>query len=129
MKIGKYEIDLNKLFVGTIIIFALTQLLSWAISAAFPEIPIFRGGYGFLILLAAIGLLSLYHLGKGITELRMMTSSDKFLLALYVILVILGFWLLPKFIPGIFSVSAMDFSSQMDKTIGAIQGAISGGLK
>lgn len=122
--IGRYEIDFSKIFIAAVLSFTLVQLFSWVLSKAFPSIPLFKGGFGFLILLAGTALITLFYLGKNINEIRTLSSSNKFFMITVIIVIVLAFIFLPKLIPGIFSVQGLEISDSVKNTLGSIFGGL-----
>lgn len=111
--------SLKKIAIGAIGAFFLVQILSLVISALFTSIPVFQGGTAILLMLLAIGIMTLFVVGTSVDELKK-KESLVFVVIVFA-LIGLAYWKLPDIVPDIFSISPQT-SYTIQQMIGRVVG-------
>lgn len=96
--------------------FFAVQIVSILVSTLFPSIPLLQGGPIILIFLLGIAVMSLFILGIRYDELK--KENLIFVLLIFGLLVA-AYYALPKYLPGLFSISP-ETSEVIKNTIGNI---------
>ena len=99
--------------------FFLIQILSLLISEVFPSVPILKGGNAILIILLAVGVITLFVVSFKVDVLKKKETLI-FVVIIFGMLV-LAYWKLPEFFPQLFSISP-EISNTIKQTIGSIFG-------
>lgn len=95
------------------------QILSLLISAIFPSVEVIKAGNSLLIMLVAIGVITLFNVGFSVEKLK---SKENLIFVIIVFgLIGLAFWKGPEYFPELFSISP-DFSNTIKSTLGSIIG-------
>lgn len=121
----KNRIQAGKFLQVVLIAFAVIQGISWLLSEL-NIFPIIKGGWFLLLMLAVIGLTTLFSLGRNITTLEL----KKNLLFIILVLGAIGasFIFLPDIIPQIFSASGLEFQKVLEEVLTTIMKLSPGGI-
>jgi hypothetical protein len=95
------SIDTDKFFRVLIISFLAIEIVSWFLSKV-AGTPMLRGGWVLILFALITFLISLYNLGQNINGKNIIFAILVF------IVVLLMFFLLPKFMPQLFSTYGME---------------------
>lgn len=95
----------------------LIQILSLLVSLIFPTVQVLSGGVIILLILLAVGVMTLFVIGTNIDELKRKESLIFVILVLG--LIILAYWKLPTILPQIFTIEP-GISQAIKNSIGSI---------
>ncbi len=112
-----FKLSLKSVAIGVIGSLFLIQILSLLISQIAPSIPILRGGNAFLLLLAGIGVMTLFIVGTNLEQLKQ--RETLIFVVLVFGLIALAFWKGSDYFPTIFSISP-EVSNTIKNTVGSI---------
>ncbi len=113
----KNRIQAGKFLQVVLIAFAVIQGISFLLSEL-DIFPIIKGGWFLLLMLAVIGLTTLFSLGRNITTLELKKNLLFIILVLGAI--IASFIFLPDYLPQIFSASSLEIKDFLREVIGTI---------
>jgi uncharacterized membrane protein len=109
----------KKVVIGFIAGIFLIQILSLLVSSIFPSVEVIKAGNSLLIMLVAIGVITLFNVGFSVEKLK---SKENLIFVVIVFgLIGLSFWKGPEYFPQIFSISP-EFSESIKSNIGSIIG-------
>lgn len=120
----KLGINTSKFFIILILSFLTIQFLSFVLTE-FGYTQMFKGGFMIFLFLISIFLVTLFSIGKNITQLK---KQDLLIVISILGLLILAFIYLPRVIPQIFSSSSMQFKTSLEEIIQAIVKLSPGGI-
>lgn len=113
----RFGINTSKFFLILILSFLTIQLVSWALSEVM-DYPLLKMGWMILLFLVVIGVITLFVLGKNITQLTL-KKEGLFMIIIFAI-IILAFIYLPNIIPQIFSTQSLEIGEYVKGIIGTI---------
>ncbi len=114
-----FKLSLKSVAIAVIGALFLIQILSLLISQIVPSIQILRGGNAFLLLLTAIGVMTLFIVGTNLEQLKQ--RETLIFVVLVFGLIALAFWKGSDYFPMLFKISP-EVSNTIKQTIGAILG-------
>lgn len=97
----------------------LVQILSLLVSEVFPSVPLLKGGNSILLLLLAVGVITLFVISFKLDELK----KKETLIFIVIIfgLISLAYWKLPEYFPQLFSINP-SISQIIKQTISSVIG-------
>ena len=121
----KLNIDTTKLFIASLLSFAIIQVMLWILSEL-DIIPLIQIGWVFLLAVAIVGIVSLFVLGKKIGTLDLKRDGP-FILVIFVSIIALFIWL-PNLVPQIFSSTALEMGDYFKELVATISRLGPGGI-
>jgi len=113
----KFNFDTQKFFLAVLFSFVAIQTILWLLSEL-DIFPLIKLGWVLLLSLAVVGIVSLLTLGKSLGQLDFKRDMPFIFIVFGGIIV--AFIFLPKYIPQIFSMKAIELGELIEETIQAI---------
>jgi hypothetical protein len=121
---GKHLPSLKNVVIGAIGAIFLIQIISLIISALFPSVAVIKGGVAVLLMILAVGIMTLFVVGTNITQFDATKNKTTIIFVVIVLgLVAVAYWQLPILLPQIFSIEP-GISQTIKNTVGSIMGGI-----
>lgn len=111
--------SLKNVAIGVIGTLFLIQIISLLVSAVFPAIDVVKGGNMVLMMLLAVGVMTLFVVGTNVERLQKKESLVFVIIVLG--LIALAYWKLPTLLPQIFSIEP-EISQAIKNSVGSIFG-------
>ena len=102
----------------------LIQIISLIISALFPSVAVIKGGVAVLLMILAVGIMTLFVVGTNINQFDATKNKTTIIFVVIVLgLVAVSYWQLPILLPQIFSIEP-GVSQAIKNSVGSIMGGI-----
>jgi len=111
--------DEKKFFIALLVSFVAIQLVSYLLSEIIGY-PFLKMGWVLFLFLIIIVMVTLYIMGKNMTQLSL-KKDGPFILFIFTIIVLL-FIFIPKIVPEIFSIGGAEIREFLRQNVGTIIG-------
>lgn len=115
----KKPTNVKVIAIAVIAALFLIQIFSLLLSSVFPSIAVIKGGSAILLMILAIGVITLFIAGAKFDEINQRENLT-FIVIVFG-LVALAYWKLPTLLPQIFSIDPV-ISQTIKQTVGSIFG-------